>query len=154
MILDHIAYRVKDRLAAVEQHRQLGYVLLTVFIVDFEDGSQAHCSVLKPVEGPEVFISQGTAGSIVDRWVDSRGGVGAVHHIAYRVASVQKTMDRLRANGVKFCTDKPLTCQGLVQVFTRPDPTTGVIYEYIERHDNKGFCEENVKNLMESSDDD
>jgi 4-hydroxyphenylpyruvate dioxygenase-like putative hemolysin len=100
-----------------------------------------------------VFISQGTPGSIVDRWVDSHGGVGAVHHIAYRVPSVLDTMTLLGAKGVKFLSDKPLTCPGLVQVFTEPDPATGIIYEYIERKGERGFCEDNVKDLMESTDD-
>jgi len=153
-MLDHIAYRVKDRLAAVEQHKQLGYREETVFVVPFGDGSEARCSVMIPLVGPEVFISEGTPGSIVDRWVDNHGGVGAVHHIAYQSVNVQRTMDELKAQGVQFLSDAPLTCPGLVQVFTKPDPTTGIIYEYIERHGENGFCEENVKDLMESTDDD
>lgn len=151
MILDHVAYRVRDRLAAVKWHERLGYREGVVFIVPFEDGSEAHCSVLIPDEGPEVFISEGTPGSIVDRWVDKWGGVGAVHHMAYRVASVQDTMDQMRSEGVEFLPERPLICPGLVQVFTKPDPHTGVIYEFIER-ETKGFCEENVKNLMMSTD--
>lgn len=153
MILDHIAYRVKDRLAAVERHKQLGYREGTVFTVDFDDGSHALCSVMIPTAGPEVFISEGSPGSIVDRWVDSHGGTGAVHHMAYQSTNVQSTMDELVARGVEFLSDKPLTCPGLVQVFTKPDPVTGIIYEYIERHGENGFCEENVKDLMESTDD-
>lgn len=153
MKLDHIAYRVKDRLAAVEQHRQLGYKQETVFQIDFDDGSRADCTVLVSDESPEVFISQGTPGSIVDRWVDSHGGVGAIHHLAYRVESVQQTMIDLDAKGIEFLSDKPLTCPGLVQVFTKPDPTTGIIYEYIERHGKEGFCKESVKDLMLSTDD-
>lgn len=153
MRLDHIAYRVKDRLAAVKRHKQLGYREVTVFTIDFEDGSQANCSVMKGLSGPEVFISQGTPGSIVDRWVDAHGGIGAVHHIAYGTPNVQRLMDKLITEGVEFLSDAPLTCPGLVQVFTKPDPTTGIIYEYIERHGTKGFCEDNVKDLMISTDD-
>jgi methylmalonyl-CoA/ethylmalonyl-CoA epimerase len=153
MIVDHIAYRVKNRIAAVARHIQLGYKEVTVFVIDFEDGTQATCSVMEPLNGPEVFISQGTPGSIVDRWVDARGGVGAVHHVAYGVTNVQETMDELQAQGIQFLSEEPLTCPGLVQVFTKPDPATGLIYEYIERHSAHGFCKENVKDLMESTDD-
>lgn len=153
MILDHIAYRVKNRLAAVAWQKRLGYIEETVFVVPFEDGSEAHCSVLIQGMGPEVFISEGTPGSIVDRWVDARGGVGAVHHLAYQVASVQETMDKMQEEGVEFLSDKPLTCEGLVQVFTKPNPVTGIIYEFIER-ETKGFCVENVQDLMMSTDDD
>ena len=152
-MIDHLAYRVKDRQAAVERHRHLGYRLDTVFKVDFEDGSHALCSVMVPPTGPEVFISQGSPGSIVDRWVDAHGGVGAVHHIAYGVPSVLDAMILLSSQGVEFLSKEPLTCPGLVQVFTKPDPATGIIYEYIERRGEKGFCEENVKDLMESTDD-
>ncbi len=100
-----------------------------------------------------MFISEGTPGSIVDRWVDIHGGVGAVHHMAYRVANVQDTMDQMRDDGVEFLSEKPLTCEGLAQVFTKPDPRTGIIYEFIER-ETQGFCIDNVKDLMESTDDD
>ncbi|MGP2420409.1 hypothetical protein, partial [Listeria monocytogenes] len=50
----------------------------------------------------------------------------------------------------EFSTDKPLTCPGLTQVFTKPSSLTGVIYEFIER-EGHGFCSENVKQLMEST---
>ena len=52
--------------------------------------------------------------------------------------------------GIEFLSDKPLTCPGLVQVFTKPHPVTGMIYELIERTD-KGFCKDNVKDLMNST---
>ena len=60
-------------------------------------------------------------------------------------------MDEWRAKGyAEFTSDKPLTCPGLTQVFTKPSLLTGVIYELIERGEH-GFCRENVKNLMEST---
>jgi len=53
--------------------------------------------------------------------------------------------------GIKFLSEKPLQCPGLIQVFTEPHPVTGIIYELIER-ESQGFCKENVKDLMESTD--
>ena len=50
----------------------------------------------------------------------------------------------------EFTTDKPLTCHGLVQAFTKPSELTGIIYEFIER-EGHGFCETNVKDLMKST---
>ena len=52
----------------------------------------------------------------------------------------------------EFTTEDPLTCPGLIQCFTKPSKVTGVIYEFIERQD-KGFCRENVKDLMQSTKD-
>ncbi len=50
----------------------------------------------------------------------------------------------------EFTTDGPLRCPGLTQCFTKPSQLTGVIYEFIERQ-GQGFCEENVKDLMNST---
>jgi catechol 2,3-dioxygenase-like lactoylglutathione lyase family enzyme len=158
----------------------LGYRVQQEFQIDFADGSQAECIALEPPEKtagnlqwtldnispgpsildphrsqyhlpPEIFVCDGGPGSIVGQWVAARGGVGGIHHLAYQVESVQAKMDQWRAKGfAEFTSDKPLTCPGLTQVFTRPSQLTGVIYELIERGEH-GFCRENVKNLMEST---
>lgn len=100
---------------------------------------------------PEIFVSDGTPDSIVGKWVERRDGVGGVHHLAYQVESVQKTMDEWKLKGyAEFSSEKPLTCPGLTQVFTKPSELTGVIYEFIERG-AQGFCKDNVKDLMEST---
>lgn len=100
---------------------------------------------------PEIFVSDGTPDSIVGKWVERRDGVGGIHHLAYQVESVQKTMDEWKDKGyAEFASEKPLTCPGLTQVFTKPSELTGVIYEFIERG-AQGFCQANVKNLMEST---
>ena len=97
----------------------------------------------------EVFVSDGEEGSIVGDWVKENGP--GVHHIAYQVDDVEATMHSWRQMGyAEFYSEKPLQCPGLVQVFTKPSELTGVIYELIKR-DGKGFCEDNVKGLMEST---
>ena len=100
---------------------------------------------------PEIFVSDGPDGSIVGDWVNERGGVGGVHHIAYQVSDVEATMSKWKENGyAEFLSDKPMECPGLKQVFTKPSELTGIIYELISR-EGKGFCEANVKGLMEST---
>ncbi len=97
---------------------------------------------------PEIFVSDGPSGSIVGDWVAARNGIGGIHHMAYQVESVAKTMEEWKAKGyAEFSTDEPIKCPGLTQVFTKPSALTGVIYEFIERGEH-GFCAENVKNLM------
>ena len=100
---------------------------------------------------PEIFVSDGPDGSIVGEWVNERGGVGGIHHIAYQVEDVGEEMAIWKEKGyAEFLSDKPLECPGLKQVFTKPSELTGVIYELISR-EGKGFCEINVKGLMEST---
>ena len=99
----------------------------------------------------EIFISDGPVGSIVGDWVAGRGGVGGIHHIAYQCDNVAQTMNEWKEKGyAEFLSDEPMTCPGLVQVFTKPSELTGVIYELISR-EGDGFCEDNVKELMTST---
>lgn len=100
---------------------------------------------------PEIFISDGSNGSIVKDWVDKRDGIGGIHHLAYQVDSVEKKMEEMKSLGYfEFTTDEPLKCEGLTQVFTKPSQLTGIIYEFIERGVH-GFCQDNVKDLMKST---
>lgn len=99
---------------------------------------------------PEIFISDGTPGSVVSEWVAKRDGVGGIHHIAYQVESVEKKMQEWREKGYAEFTSEPIRCPGLTQVFTKPSALTGVIYEFIERQEF-GFCNQNVKALMLST---
>lgn len=180
MRLDHIAYRSKDRHKTAKFFKDaLGYEVGTSFEVKFDDGSHADCLALVPPENrptdtslwrmetalgfnelekevqyhapPEIFVSDGARGSIVGEWVDARGGVGGIHHIAYQCDSVGATMKEWKEKGyAEFLSDEPMECPGLKQVFTKPSELTGVIYELISRT-GKGFCELNVKGLMEST---
>ena len=160
MKLDHIAYRVKNRHKAAEFFRLMNYEVGTEFDVEFDDGSKAECYVLVPPispvilirEGPEIFISDGSPGSIVGDWVEARGGVGGIHHIAYRVRDINAVVEDWKPS-VEFLTDDVIDCPDdkLRQIFTKPlDYLGGIIIELIERG-SKGFCQNSVKDLMEST---
>lgn len=174
MRIDHLAFRVKDRKATVKfLCEALGYKVQQEFPIVFNDEGTdvATCTALEPpekLEGavpwtavipgssgqeyhipPEIFVSEGTPGSIVDNWVKKNGP--GLHHIAIQVESVEKTMQEWKRKGwAEFSSDAPLHCEGLTQVFTKPSSLTGVIFEFIERG-TFGFCKENVKALMEST---
>lgn len=118
-------------------------------------GKNATCRAIAKPEyhlAPELFVSDGTPDSIVGKWVAARGGVGGIHHMAYQVESVEQTMKEWKEKGyAEFTSESPMRCPNLVQVFSRPSLFTGIIYEFIERG-AEGFCRENVKQLMESTD--
>ena len=180
MRIDHIAYRVKDRFKTAKFFTEaLGYNKGTEFQIKFSDDSSADCLALTPPEKrhpdtsewihkallmapychlecefhapPEIFVSDGSPGSIVGDWVLHRDGVGGIHHIAYQVENVEQVMRSWQEKGfAEFLSEVPLTCPGLTQVFTKPSELTGIIYELITRT-GRGFCEDNVKSLMEST---
>jgi hypothetical protein len=100
---------------------------------------------------PEIFVSEGTPGSIVYDWVQKRNGVGGIHHLAYQVDSVEDKMKEWLDKGyAEFTSPEVMKCPGLTQVFTKPSALTGVIYEFITR-EGHGFCKDNVKSLMLST---
>ena len=163
MKLDHIAYRVKDRHEAAKFFRLMfHYDVGAEFDIEFDDGSKAEGDALVPPvtpevlvrEGPEIFISDGSPGSIVGDWVESRGGIGGIHHIAYKVRDIDAAVAEWRKQGiVEFLTDDIIDCpdDNLRQIFTKPlEYVGGIIIELIERG-SKGFCEKSVKDLMNST---
>ena len=183
MRLDHIAYRTASRTKTAQFFVDaLGYKIQQEFTINFKNGETAQCIALEPPEKingpvpwvfdesvhptgtkwtklqryhlpPEIFVSDGTPESIVNKWVMERNGIGGVHHIAYQVEDVEATMKLWRDKGyAEFATEKPLSCDDVIQVFTKPSELTGVIYEFIKRGE-RGFCKDNVKSLMESSQD-
>ncbi len=105
---------------------------------------------------PEIFVSDGSENSVVGKWVKARGGVGGIHHLAYEVDDVYETMREWKKKKfAEFTTEYPIAYNagGLIQCFTKPHPVTGVVYEFIKRgKDNKGFNINNVRDLMESTD--
>jgi len=120
-----------------------------IYIPDAHEGMS---SVVQTYHlAPEIFVSDGSPGSIVGNWVAARGGIGGVHHLAYQVESVVAIMNEWREKGyAEFTSDEPMRCPGLTQIFTKPSALTGVIFEFIER-DEFGFCRDNVRQLMEST---
>jgi catechol 2,3-dioxygenase-like lactoylglutathione lyase family enzyme len=177
MRLDHIAYRVKDRNKAADffcetMFYRLDSAIPEGFDIQFEDGTNAKCLVLVPIErvdrnlnfkeyvnftpwksaeyhmAPEIFVSDGSDSSIVANWVEKNGP--GIHHIAYETINVLEMMKHWQSRGIEFASKKPLVCEDLIQVFTKPHPITGIIYELIQRK-SFGFCKDNVKNLMTST---
>lgn len=181
MRLDHIAYRVRDRWAARKFFEDcFSYTFVETFELKFDDGSSCECFAMLPPEhvdglplkygynnivrgnwtdveyhrSPEIFISEGHPGSIVANWVEKNGP--GIHHLAYEIHQSDNfdSVIQLYKNydGIEFLSD-PITCHdgSLTQVFTKPHPITGLVYEFIQRHGDKGFCRDSVKELMEST---
>ena len=177
MRLDPIAYRVANRKKTAQFFIDaFSYKIEDDFELVFDNNETARCYAMGPPErgkyldikfiqyfsgfahgpmqyhaSPEIFVSEGSPDSVVGKWVEARDGIGGIHHLAYEVDSVKTQMEKwLRLGYAEFTTEEPMSCPGLVQCFTKPSELTGVIYEFIERS-GKGFCKENVLDLMTST---
>ena len=181
MRLDHIAYRVKNRYDAANVFQKIfGYTFGAEFTIKFDDGSGAQCMALLPPEknnkigsvldipwshatpgvgeplvfhmAPEIFVSDGTPGSVVGDWVEARNG-GGVHHMAYQVENIEEVVRDWKQDGIRFLSEEIIDCpeDDLRQIFTKPIPWIGgMIFELIERGE-QGFCQNSVKALMNST---
>ena len=122
-----------------------------VFLASPSLNLEANCEYHAP---PEIAVSDGPLGSIVGDWVaKTNSGVGGIHHIAYAINNIDEVFDDWTNKGIEFLTDEVVDCpdDDLRQIFTKPQPLLGdVIIELIQRG-NKGFCQNSVKKLIEST---
>jgi methylmalonyl-CoA/ethylmalonyl-CoA epimerase len=127
--IDHIGVAVEDIDAALALYRDaLGMPLVhretvteqgvDAALLDVGDG---HIELLQPL-GPETTIAKFLA----------RHGPG-LHHVAYRVASVQDTLNTLAAAGLRLIDEQPRTgIRGSQVAFVHPASTGGVLTEIVE----------------------
>jgi catechol 2,3-dioxygenase-like lactoylglutathione lyase family enzyme len=174
--VDHLAYRTASRDKTAEFFmKAFGYKFQCEFEIFFNDEKteKAMCIALEPPERvikdapwsvivpqypgqefhmpPEIFVSEGTEGSIVHEWVKKRDGIGSLHHVAYQVDDVASKMKEWTDKGLAdFSSSTPMICEDLTQVFSKFHSLVGIVFEFINRK-QFGFCKDNVKALMQSS---
>ncbi len=151
--LDHIAFRVADIRPVVDFYTtQLGFKVVQELELDF-GGSKAFSNVLQLPGNPfYVFVDEGQdEDNIITKWVQSYGN--RLHHMAYLVNDIYPAWEQLKSQGLQFTTDHVVdTGGGLKQLFTRPNPDTGLITEIIQRYKkNIFFVQGNVVELIKST---
>lgn len=148
--IDHIAFRVDSLEAALGFYTGvMGLEVADRFQIKFEDGTVANCAALN-AGSIQIFVSEGVGdGGVVKEWVQVHGN--ALHHVAYAVPDIREAVAGLRERGVEFLTQDVLEDASLLQIFTKPEPNTGIIHEIIQRKGNKSFSTNNVKRLMDST---
>lgn len=151
--LDHIAFRVEEVKPVVAHYvDSLGFRIVQEMELDF-GGSRAYSNVLNLPGAPfYIFVDQGLdADSIITRWIGKHGP--GLHHMAYLVEDIDAAADDLKARGLRFTTEEVVdTGGGLKQLFTHPQPGTGVITELIQRYqEDVFFVQGNVLQLIRST---
>lgn len=155
-ILDHLAIRCNNKEETAQYYINfLGYYQTDTFDIDIKsDGKLIHSIVLAHPnkQNPELFISDGDEGSIIDDWIKESGT--GLHHMAFKVEKgfLDHVINQWRSRGIEFTTEEPITCPdgSLRQIFTKPGKYDNIVTELLERSD-KGFCRENVAALVLST---
>ena len=127
--IDHVGVAVESIDAALELYRdKLGMPLVhretvteqgvDAALLDVGDG---HIELLQP-------LGSDTA---VGKFLSRRGP--GLHHVAYRVASVQETLDACAAAGMRLIDERPRTgIRGSRVAFLHPAATGGVLTEIVQ----------------------
>jgi methylmalonyl-CoA epimerase len=127
--IDHVGVAVADIDSALELYQGvLGMPLVhretvaeqgvDAALLDVGDG---HVELLQPL-GPETAVGKFLA----------RSGPG-LHHVAYRVASVEDTLSALAAAGLRLIDERARTgIRGSMVAFVHPASTGGVLMEIVE----------------------
>jgi methylmalonyl-CoA epimerase len=144
--LDHVAVAVKDLEAAIAFY---GGVLGMELVKRRRINGKKTGMISAEMSSGEftIVLVQGTEPeSQVARFIDEFGQ--GVQHVAIEVDSVNEVAEKLRERGLEFETSV-ITSPGLTQIFTKRDPSSGVMLEFIERTGVDGFSEDNVTSLFE-----
>ncbi len=127
--IDHVGVAVPSIDAALALYRDaLGMALVhretvteqgvDAALLDVGDG---HIELLEPL-APETAVG---------KFLDKRGA--GIHHVAYRVASVQDTLTACRAAGLRLIDENPRTgIRGSRVAFLHPASTGGVLTEIVQ----------------------
>ncbi|MFZ0041073.1 MAG: methylmalonyl-CoA epimerase, partial [Solirubrobacteraceae bacterium] len=127
--IDHVGVAVESIDAALALYRdQLGMPLVhretvsdqgvDAALLDVGDG---HIELVAPL-GPETAVGKFIA----------RRGAG-LHHVAYRVESVQETLEACRAAGLRLIDEQPrIGIRGSHVAFLHPASTGGVLTEIVQ----------------------
>lgn len=127
--IDHIGVAVPsidDALAVYRDTLQLQLVHRETI-----EGQGVHAALLDVGDSHVELIEPISADTGVGRFLDARGP--GLHHVAYRVDSVQTALDELRAAGLRLIDEQPRTgIRGSRVAFLHPGSTGGVLTEIVE----------------------
>lgn len=158
--LDHVATRVRaeERDAAILEFMELtSYDFAFAVYVEFLN-SITNVARLSPDDYAQVFTSgiapftTPESSGPTELFIHNYGARS--HHMAFTTENIEPTIDALKAEGVGFLSDLVGSREeGLKQVFTKMNPHTLLVNEYIHRYDGFDgfFTKSNVTLLTEST---
>lgn len=127
--IDHVGVVVEDLEAAITLYRDVLALPLVHRETIIEQGVDA--ALLDVGDSHVELITPLDPSSSVGRFLAKRGD--GLHHVAYRVASVDRTLGELAASGVRLIDQTPRTgIRGSRVAFLHPSSTGGVLTEIVE----------------------
>ncbi|WDE09218.1 VOC family protein [Thalassomonas viridans] len=145
--IDHVAIAVTDLQEALFLYRDiLGFELLNQREIKGEFSGMISAELC--AGGFSIVLVQGTEPkSQVSRFIEKYGP--GVQHVAIATEDIENVTDKLKASGMEFSTDI-IRGENLIQIFTKRDGNSGVMFELIKRtKSTEGFDANNIQSLFE-----
>jgi methylmalonyl-CoA epimerase len=143
--VDHIAIAVNDLEQSIEFYgKVLGFQLHERRRTEGKTTAMVS-AVMKAGPITVVLLQGSTPDSQVSKYVEHYGP--GVQHIAVAVDNLPEMAEELKGAGMEFDTNV-ISSPGLRQIFSARDPSSGMMYEFIERMGGD-FSDESVKSLFE-----
>ncbi len=134
MKLDHLGIAVKNLDDAIGVYQALG---LGVSHRETVETDEVEIAFL-PFEGGRFELLEPTGeGSPVARFIQRRGP--GLHHIAVAVSDIQRSLDDIRARGLRVIDAKPRPgANGSLVAFIHPEATGGMLLELVQPGEHVG----------------
>jgi LAO/AO transport system kinase len=127
-VLDHLGIAVRSISDSLGLYRALGAVASAVEEVPQE---RVRVAMLAVGESRIELLEAMEADSVIGRFVAKRGE--GLHHVALRVADLEGTVGRLRADGMRLVSETiQVGAGGHRYVFLHPSSANGVLMELVE----------------------
>jgi methylmalonyl-CoA/ethylmalonyl-CoA epimerase len=143
--IDHVAIAVRNLEESIQFYTEVaGFELKERRRTEGKQTAMIS-AVLKAGPITVVLLEGTTPESQVSRFVDHFGP--GVQHLAIGVQNLPEMAEELKAAGMEFDTTV-ISSPGLRQIFSRRDPVSGMMFEFIERMGGD-FSDQSVQQLFE-----
>jgi methylmalonyl-CoA/ethylmalonyl-CoA epimerase len=128
--VDHIGIAVKDLDETLKFYEEiLGIKCVSTEVVEEQKVKVAFL----PIGDTEVELLESTEeNGPIAKFIEKKGE--GIQHIAYKVEDIEKTLEELKAKGIKLIDEKPRYGAGGAKIaFLHPKSTFGVLIELCQR---------------------
>jgi 4-hydroxyphenylpyruvate dioxygenase-like putative hemolysin len=144
--VDHVAIAVRDLDEAIRLYTQVFGFALTKRR-EIQGKFSGMISAELDAGAFSIVLVQGTSPeSQVCRYIEEYGP--GVQHIAIAVEDLKAVAGALEASGAQFATGL-IEGDGLLQLFSKRERNSGMMFEFIERRAVDGFQSQNIQQLFE-----
>jgi methylmalonyl-CoA/ethylmalonyl-CoA epimerase len=144
--IDHVAVAVKNLDSAISFFKSTAGFTLAERRDITGDGSGMNTATMRAGETTFVLAEGVGQSSNVSRFIEEYGP--GIQHVAISVENIESVKEELEYRGLELISDV-ISSPGLKQIFSKRDPNSGIMFEFIERLENsEGFSDSNVQDLF------